>query len=453
MSINQLYEMSRRSFRAYQAGMDTVGQNVANADTDGYHRRRVTLRADSTVSPGVLMPSPRGQATGTGVSIGGFERVRDRLLESSAREARTGQGAADEESRILSALEGVFAVGSEGALPEVLGRFWDGWGDVAANPTDTGARAALLSRTDTLTGALGRLDRGLTQIETQTQSALGSGLDEINGTIKEIGALNQQIREAQFKGSPDLVAEDRRDALVKDLSAFAPARVREKEDGYTVTIGGMSVVQGAETTSLERVGPPQQAKTEVRFAGTDIAFQPEAGADGKLGAWVRTLNETLPGVRSQLDGFAQDLVEKVNAAHRDGYDQNEATGTDFFDPEGVTAGTIRRAVQTPDAVAAAGHPGSPGDSEQATAIGGLHKDLDAAAIDLIAGVGARVKQASAASEAQAAVVDHLDGMARGVSGVSVDEELTNMIEYQQAFAASARVLTTAQSMMDTLLQM
>ncbi len=452
MSINQLYEISRRSFRAFQAGMDTVGQNVANADTDGYRRRRVTLRATGTVSPGILMTTPRGQATGTGVSVGSFERVRDRLLEGAAREARTGQGAADEESRILSALEGVFAVGSQNALPDVLGRFWDAWSDVADNPTDTGVRAALLSRTDALAGTLGRLDRGLTQIRTQTQSALQTGLDEINGTIKEIGALNEQIRDARFKGSPDLVAEDRRDTLVEKLSAFAPARVREKEDGYTVTIGGMAVVQGTHTTGLESA-ETQQGQTEVRFAGTDVAFQPQPGADGKLGAWVRTLTGTLPGVRGQLDGFAQGLVEAVNAAHQDGFDQNGNAGGDFFDPSGVTAGTIARAVGSPDAVAAAGQPDAPGDSQQALEIARLHENFDAEAIDLIAGVGARVEKASAEAEAQAAVVDHLDGMARGVSGVSLDEEMTNMIEYQQAFAASARVLTTAQSMMDTLLAM
>lgn len=454
MSINQLYEISRRSFRAFDARMNAAGQNVANAGTEGYHRRRVALRTDTTVASGLYAPPSANAATGNGVSVASYERVRDGLLESAAAEAQTGQGAADEEVRVLSALEGALATGTAGALPEAMSTFSDGWARVADHPSDRGVRSALLSRTDTLTATFNGLDQSLGQLREETQQALATSVEGVNERLSEIAALNQTIRTAHSGGSPDLAAEDQRDALVKELSAYAPVRVRDdRAAGYTLTIKGMAVVQGDETSALEVAGPPGQARTEVHFGDTEVAFRPAAEGDGKVGAQLHILNETLPGMQARLDDLAAQVVEEVNTAHAGGFDQAGQPGGPFFDPAGTTARTIQRAVAAPDAVAAFAAPGQPGDSTPARRIADRAGQLQAGAVDLAASVGAEVERASARQASQAAVANHLDSMVRGVSGVSLDEEMTRLIEHQQSFAASARVLNTAQSVMDTLLSM
>ena len=133
MSISQLIEMSRRSFRTLDAAMNTVSQNIANVNTEGYTRRRVIMQADSLASPGIIMRTPLGAATGAGVSIQTYERVRDGLLAVAGWDARTSLGAAQEDQRLLGALEGIFPVG-EGSINDQLDSFWNAWADLADHP-------------------------------------------------------------------------------------------------------------------------------------------------------------------------------------------------------------------------------------------------------------------------------------------------------------------------------
>lgn len=456
MSINQLFELSRRSFRAFDASMKATSQNVANAETEGYRRRRVNLQADSTSSSGIYTAPGPGTANGNGVSVASYERVRDRLLDNAAAGAQTGQGAAQEEARILGVVEGHLKTGTEGALPQVMENFWDSWNTLANNPDDGGVRSTVLSRARSLSATFESMREGIGGLIGQTQQALRDGVDGFNERLDEVAALNETIGAARANGSPDLVAEDRRDTLVKELSALAPVDVQEDAAaGYTLTVDGMSVVQGNVTTPLRREG------AQVFFGDTDTRFRPPAEGGGEIGAQVRLLSSgdgaaetSLQAMQSSLDDLAQEVAAQVNAAHEAGADQNGDTGEPFFafDGDPPTASNLELAVDGPSDIAASAA-GASGDTGPARAIAALSETLTGKAIDFSAAVGAKVQRASAQAESQGALADHLEGMARGVSGVSIDEEMTNLIQQQQSFAASARVLNTAQSLMDTLLRM
>lgn len=454
--------MSRRSFQAAQSGMQAAGQNVANADTPGYTRRRVTLQADATRS-GLYMQTAPGTITSNGVSVQAYSRVRDGLLAASSWEAQTGLGAATEEKRLLGAMEGLFPADGNGSLGEAMSRFWNGWSNLADYPADNGARIALRSSASTLASTLNRLERDLTGLEQETNEALSTGVEEVNELLNGIAELNATIQTAAAQGVPDLAAEDRRDELVKELSAFAPVRAQQDgSSGYTISIDGITVIQGDQAQMLEIDDTAQIP--QVLFGNTGVAMRSrEAGDDGKLGAWLRTLGETFPQTRTSLDEMAQALVTEVNAIHQGGYGLDGATGRDFFDPGGVTAGSIRLSddvLGDPKAIAAAGEAGVTADNAVARdladlrnqkVLGGGTETVETFAIHLTSGIGGKVQRAATQVAAQGAVADHLDAMERSISGVSLDEEMTNLIQHQQSFAASARVLSTAESMIDTLL--
>lgn len=451
MSILRIYEIARRSLQSTSAAINTAGQNIANANTEGYSRQRVTLQPDSIASRGIHSRSFLNESTGVGVSVAEYQRIRDTLLDATSWEARAAQGSGEEEARILSALEGAFAVGSDGSLLNVFNDFWDAWNDVANHPTDTSARTALLNKADALTTTLHRTAQDVDTLKVETQTALTDGVDTVNGLIEEIATLNKDIREAEFTGVGDYAAEDKRDQLVKELASYVPVQVQQKEQGYTITVDGMSVVQGDHATPLTietNAGVPT-----IYFGDTGVAFDPPAGDDGKLGALQRTVASTIPDVVDQLDALAADLVTTVNGEHTNGYGLDNGTGRDFFDSTQLTASTITRSddVDAPEKVGAASGPDLPGDSTIAQNIYDLRDGLTGDAVDLISDVGSKVEQAQKRSAGASATVEYLDGLAQGVSGVSIDEEMTRLIEYQQSFAASARVLQTAQSMMDTLL--
>jgi flagellar hook-associated protein 1 FlgK len=194
---------------------------------------------------------------------------------------------------------------------------------------------------------------------------------------------------------------------------------------------------------------------------------------GRLSGWLRTLQTTLPDTLTSLDRIAESLVKEVNALHVTGHDLDGNTGVDFFyfeagPPEkGVTASSIRLSdAVNNDSRAVVASLGDPSDgfndsqiandifrlSEGALMNGGS-ETIETYAINLVTGIGATAKRASSLYESHAALANHVDAMAKGVSGVSLEEEMTDLIRYQQSFAAAARVLNSAEAMMESLLSM
>ncbi len=461
MSINQLFNISRRSFQSLDAAMNVAGQNVANADTDGYHRRRVTLSPVNYAGRGVYSPGAGLRATGGGVDVATYERIRDRLLANAAWEARSSLGFADEQQRVLSSLESLFPVDT-GSLHDQLGAFWDAWSDLADNPLGTAERQSLSSLAQTLAASLNGLDDDISLLQENTTSALTETVNLINEKLAQIGALNETITVARNTGSPDLSAEDARDQLVGELAELIPTRVQEDENfGYVVSLNGMTMVQGGTTMALsvDTTTPPPV----VSIGDTGVAVPYGTSSDGKLGGQLSVLAGDLPAARTALNDLAEALVTRLNALHQTGYGLDGSTGNDFFDPAGVTAGSIQvsaAVLADPNVIAASGDPAAPGDNAVALALADLRNTdvlnggnatMEEFAIDLLSSIGGAVASASSQAESQTAVIDHLQALESGVTGVSIDEEMTSLIQLQQAFSATARVLDAAQQMFDTLL--
>ncbi|MEM9665633.1 MAG: flagellar hook-associated protein FlgK [Bacteroidota bacterium] len=461
MSLFQLFEIGRRSLGAYDAAINVTGQNIANAENENYSRQRVTFGSDGISIFGNRYPTPNREALGLGVSVDRYERVRDGLLLQSSWDAQADLGSAEEEYRISTALEGLLPASGTGSLGDLLNNFWGAWNNLADNPTDLGARSAVLSRTEELASTLNRLDADLSLQAEETERTLTEGVGQVNRLLDRLGTLNGQIAASRAAGTPDFAAEDERDALVNELSSYGPVQVAQDEaTGYAVKLNGMTVVQGE--TVLPLTLDTSGTVPTIGFSGTSVEYQARPPSDGSLGAWLRTLQDTIPALRSGLDQIAQALVTNVNAAQSSGYGLDGSTGNNLFDQAGTSASSIRLStdVSDPRAVAASAAPNTPGDSSIALSIaalresdlvGGGTQTIDNLAIELSTDLGVRASQAQARATAATSLNDYLTGLERGVSGVDIDEELTNLIKYQQSYAAAARVINTAQEMTDTIL--
>ncbi len=595
MSVNSLFDIGSTSLRAVGEKIDATSQNIANAESEGYRRRRVSLSSRSVAATGLYASNGAQDVTSSGVGVEQFERVRDGMLVAARNEARSSESAAREEGRVLGVLEGALATDTDAGLSASLQGLADGFSNLAINPDSQGVRESVLGRARQLTDTFGRLDQRLGELTTNTENALAGNVEKANGLLDKVASLNEQIENARAGGSPDYAAEDQRDQTVKELSKLLPVEAQEnRSDGYTLTVDGMTVVQGTEATNLS---VDQSGDTPaVEFGKTGVEFTPGAEGGGEIGAQARLLNDTLPGVQSDLDALADDVVKEVNAAHRKGADQNGDTGENFFvDKSGPssenTAGNIELNVDGPKDIAAVATPalGTLGGNETAVTIGqgdfgdssgagkiedrltvgpdssastvevssispdgnlsggveggtfditvednantgeldftinrpdgstsaqtgvdvssdgtritleddgsgntlkldvgtafadgdvgptetkefsvtvdnslpgntgpaqniaDVASDLTTGATDLAAGVGTQVQEAAAKEEAQAAVGERVQAQIEDVSGVSVDQQLSSLIEQQQQFAASAQVLTTAREVSSTLL--
>ena len=472
MSISQLLNISRRSFQAFDAAMNTIGQNVANANTEGYSRRRITLESDSISTLGLFNRPGGNTANGTGVNVAVYERLRDALLSRSGWQANGWMGASEEEHRVTLALQSIFATQTDGSLSKQLDQFWNGWSDLADNPTDNGVRLALRSRAASLAGTLNRMAEDVQHLKDETQRALSGGVSDVNKMLAEVAELNSAVKSGNNVGSPNLSAEDRRDVLIGKLTEFGNFRITEQTDGtYSLTLDGMSVVDGgtAKTISLDSSG----ATPKVLIAGTPVELKVPSEGGGRLVGWLRTLTTSLPDTVDSLNAITETLVKEVNALHSTGFDLDGNTSVNFFNysagpPElGIEATTIRLSdeVQADSRaiVAAAGDPSlGVNDSDIANAIlalreskllSGNSETLETYAINFVSGIGATAERASNLYESHASLASHVQAMAKGVSGVAVEEEMTLLIQYQQSFAAAARVLNAAEEMMDTLLNL
>jgi flagellar hook-associated protein 1 FlgK len=454
VSLTSLLNIARSALAARQAQLDTTGHNIANADTPGYTRQRVRLAA------GTPLRTTAGQL-GTGVSILGIERVRSRHLDDAFRSESASHGESSTLNESLGQIEALIGEPGTSGLSSSLDAYWAAWGDLANDPSGGAARSIVRQRGTQLVAKVqdlaGRFDTARSDVTMQ----LGQDLDQINSITRRLAELNRGIAVAESAGgsAPDL--RDQRDQLIDQLGALVPVRALERPDGTVgLLVGDALVVDGGSSRELATAVTPG--------GGTAIVFRdgavPAAVDGGRVRAYLDLINTRIPELSRQLDDLAQAVVEEVNSRHRGGFTKNGLTGTDFFAPTGVTAATMALTpaiVASTDAIAA-GTTGAPGDGTLALAIAGLRttgmarlggQTAGAYFTDAVTTLGAIVADSGQRMTTQETLLTEIDNQRQSVAGVSVDEELANLIGYQQAYVAATRVITAADQMMQELLRM
>ena len=450
MSLTSFFQTARQGLVAAQAATATAGANIANAETPGYTRRSARPTIATPPRGGLRIQLPHDHVVG-GVGALSFERSRSALLDEAVRTGRAGYGGAGESAGLLGSLEAQLAGDGGDAFLGAFSDFSDAWANVAGAPTEVALRETLLAAGDHLARTLRSADARLTAQAEIVGRDLGATVDGVNARLSEVAALNEQIRDARASGIEDFDARDRRDLALDALAEAAPFRMREEANGtVTVTLNGLAVVQELEALPLRAELPPDAAAPAVYATGSSAPLALDALDGGQIGGFLGALSDAIPATRDALDALAADLVARVNAAHATGTGLDGAGGRNVFDPTGTTAASIALdAGLTPEAIAAGTQ--GPGDGAVATALAGLTDEVYTAAANVLGDLGARVRSATARADASAAYLDHVGALRDGVTRVSIDEEMADLIRFQQSYAASAKVLQTATELFDTIL--
>ena len=445
---------------AAQTALDTAAHNTANASTPGYSRQRVRLVASAPFTYPAFNKSGIPGQIGTGVSIASIERARDGFLDGQIRGQNELSGYWDTRRDELAKVETVFPEPSDSGLGNVLSKFWSAWQDVAADPSSTAARAALTAQAGTLAQRVTSDSAQLKSLADGTNVQLTGGVNEINDIARQLAGLNDQIQRVVVSGDHANDLSDQRDALLDRLSSLIPVTVEPQADGSTtVLVGGTDLVNHGTarviTAGLNGAGDiePQWSDGSAVSLGT-----------AKLGALVEVRDTTLAGYRTQLNALVKGIADAVNVAHQSGTDATGAAGLAFFTyTAGDEAGTLAvnaAIVADPRLVAAAAGANTPGDGSIAGQIADLRGALlfgagTQTAADtyagLVSGIGSDSRQGVEMADNQALVVDHLTTRRESISGVSLDEEATDMIKFQHAYQAAARVITAVDEMLDQLI--
>ncbi|MCK6258680.1 flagellar hook-associated protein FlgK [Fictibacillus sp. KIGAM418] len=474
-------ETARRGMTTQQYALQVTGQNIANANTTGYSRQRVNFtQTEPYPAPAMNRPQVPGQM-GTGVQAGSIQRVREGYLDQQFRGENNKYGYWSAKSEAMEKMEDIMNEPSDNGLSKTMDRFWQSLQDLSVHPEDSGARSVVLQRGTAVAETFNYLSNSLTSIQKDIGSQLDTTVLEANSLLTQINGLNKQIGEIEpHKYLPNDLY-DQRDALVDKLSQIVNISVEKVGSGgqsldmaegkYTIKLldkNGTAIgtlVDGSDTSKVNEIKAVLSSdkssltsltlKTGEDLAGTDMS--------GRLQGLKDSLKTDYPDMIKKLDNMASGFVAEFNRLHSGGYglDSNSPstnTGKNFF--SGSTASDIKVILTNRNDVAA-GSGGYSGDGGNALKLanvknsslpyGGETTSLQGYYEGAIGKMAVDSQEAARLADNSLVLSDSVENRRQSVSGVSIDEEMTNLIQFQHAFNAAARNITVVDEMLDKII--
>lgn len=451
------------ALRANQVAMDVVSNNVANASTPGYTRQRAEL----TAAGGPTVPALWSRTDGVngGVNVTSVSRLADPFLDARARVEHSRQSYLDTRQGVLERVEAGIGEPGDNGVAAALSGFRAALQDLANNPGQPAARSQLLATAGTVTDAI-RVQA--TNIDNETgdlRARLVASVTEVNTVAGDLAATNANIASARLTGEVSSTLLDKRDQLTERLSELTGATTTLDDRGLAqVSLNGTALVSGQAASTFSLTGGVSATGgsdgAPVSFAitaptGTPVPVSTTSML-GEIGGVTELLNTTLPAYRAGLDAAAQTFADQINAAQvgtpgTPAYDRLGNPGTPLFgyDPANVS-GTLAVAFTDTDLIAASSQPGGVLDGSNAAAMSTL-TDADNAYQRLVNGFGSTVASAQRLAANQQALTTQVDNSREQLGGVNIDEETVNLLAAQRAYQAASRVISTLDSVLDTLI--
>jgi flagellar hook-associated protein 1 FlgK len=322
-------EIGKRSLIGHTLGLNTIGHNLSNASVEGYSRQRVEMRAsDPIYMPGLNRELYPGQL-GQGMEVSRIERVRDLLLEGRIVNESAGQGYWGARDKYVLLLEQIYNEPTEVSVRSMMDRFWEAWQELSLNPTEVGARTAVLQRGQALIDAIhGRYFR-LKDTRDMIEGDVLAVVEQVNDLGREIAALNEQIIKIEALGDNPNDLYDRRDLLAGRLAELVDITVGTQDpDEYVIYTGGRHLVQGRHHEELIPVpDPANDSYSRILWAGTGDLLELRGG---KLAGLLELRDADARGEIQKLDLATVTFIDLVNEIHSRSYGLNGTTGNDFF---------------------------------------------------------------------------------------------------------------------------
>ncbi|MCX7569472.1 flagellar hook-associated protein FlgK [Tumebacillus sp. DT12] len=520
-------ETGKRALLAQTVGLNTLGHNVANANTEGYSRQRVNFATTPSMEyPGMAKQTEAGQI-GTGVLAKNIERVREQFLDVQFRNENKAAGEWQMRLDTLDKIQAIVNEPSDSGLSTVLNKFYLSWQKLGANPDTLEARAVVKQATLDLVTSFNMLDAKIKELDRDIAESIGTKVDQVNSMTTQISALNKQIHTLEVLGDNANDLRDSRDLLVDKLSKLANVTTSESMDGtYRVMIGDQVVVNG------------QQPPVPVAYDAATNSTTPPI-RNGEIGGLMASRVEYVKVYQDQFDSLVNGLVngkmdvaltndytfsasettlpfdvkiggtqylkgaaiptnplpkgsvitfEGLNAIHRFGYTMQEPTskaGALFETADGSATFNLSN-VRVAESILADTRNMSASFSTYTDANGDLQvkkgsgdiafmiSEANGSVINfkdglppnnailtkgtvagylraMVGQLGAQGNTAEMQVTNQDALIKQVDNRRQSVSGVSLDEEMSNMIKFQQSYAAAARVVSTVDTLLDTII--
>jgi flagellar hook-associated protein 1 FlgK len=483
MSINSIglngsLLLGAQSLNNQRQAIETIGNNISNLNTPGYSRERVNLVAD--------VQTGAGGEQDMGSAIQSVESLRSPLLDSLVQQSLGNQGYADNQSSLTSTVQDALGeqftsagssttsgttVSGSGPIQDAMSTFFSAVQSLASTPSDATARSVVAQDGATLSAAINGAYTRVQTTQSQIATDASSITTQINSLSKQIAQLNQQITQVEAtSGQPANDLVDNRTSALETLSGLVNVTATTETNGsVTVALAdNPSVVlvsnnqsNGAGTTQSLSVNYNANAAVPLTVSGsTTGVLGTGVPSSGSLGSDLNVANDVIgspgasgdTGILGTLDDVANQLKTQINAQNAAGFDLNGNAGGAIFTGTGAANLAVSATVLSNPSLIAAGDGSGPLDGSNALAMSKIQSSsgITPAFQTMVANLGQTVNTAASNQTTQDQVTQQLQTQRDSVSGVSIDEEMTNLINFQQAYDASARFITTISGLYDTL---
>jgi flagellar hook-associated protein 1 len=441
MPISSFYGMqtSLRGLLAQQRLLDTTGHNIANASTQGYSRQEATLAASAAQSVQVSgSQASTGAFLGSGVDVQGFRRVRDQFLDAQYRGQNTNLQDWSARAGALDNVELSLAEPGDNGINAKLTKFWDAWSTLSKSPNDLSAKQSLVQTgaalTDSIQAVRSQMVTAQQTAQGQYAQITGAGGD-IAKAASELAGLNKTISSFLSAGDPPNDLMDRRDQLLDQLSGYGQISVEQLSNGST----NVSFVDGSTGTKYGIV-----SGSSVDWAGPPSGDWSPGGQLGGLLSAGKSPGGTIDGYLTTLDSFSQSLADTVNTTY----------GGSFFTTGTPAGGTIQvdpALMASPSSLTSGS--GAAGSNDIALKVSQLRgsASIDGTYQAFVTKIGGDLQEAESMQGNAQVLSDASEDRRTSVSGVSMDEEMSHLVQFQRAYQASARAMSTMDDMLDVLI--
>ncbi|RPK25838.1 flagellar hook-associated protein FlgK [Paenibacillus xylanexedens] len=496
-------ETAKRSLFTQTTALSTTGHNVANANTEGYSRQKVNMQASIPMEPFAFLHSTTPGQLGTGVEFDSITRVREKFLDDQYRNENTNFGSWSIQRDTLEKLEAIVNEPSDTGFRTVMDNFYKSWSDLSKNPEDVTARRIVKETTLALTDAMNQISRQLDALSQDLDSNIAVKSNEIQGYLGNIANLNSAIVKVESLGDNANDLRDQRDLMTDKLSKIMNITVTDSQQGYQIQMNGQALVTGGAV----------QVAVDPAFLNT--AYTAGTLTNGEVHGMIKSRDTLVSDYKKQMDELANTLangdieitlpagsvipatnalglaggalatdtkvtVKGLNGLHQLGYTMDGTTtpGLPFFTAAGggtaITAGNISlnaEILADPNKIATSLRTTDASGTE--TVIKGNNtlaillanlKDTPMKSADgmrnaaigaqfsaIVGQLGVQSQEAARQTSNSEFLVEQVETRRQSVSGVSLDEEMSNMIKFQHAYNASARFMTTYDELLDKLI--
>ena len=480
MSTFGTYNIAYSGLYVSQAKLATVTTNLANVNTEGASRVRAA-------SADAVSVNSDGSTTSSGVSVASITRARNTLLDSSYRSENSNTTYYSIKSGNLTYMDEILnefgSTEDDEGLQGLVSDFFDSWEELSSDPGSSECRDSAVESASSLLSALQELDSKLQGLQSDAYSGVVDGIDALNNYAAQVADLNGAITQAEAGGVEASYLRDQRDQLLDEMSSLTNITVTETDAGFQVYVGGVAIVNGDKSYDLTVDGSGTEDDpikiTSENFnctvnisSGSIAAYLEDADQSGYSdteASYSADATSSITNMRQALNDLVTTLAGKINSLLTSGYDLNGDAGVALFtaidssQPLSITNMQINPEILSDsNKLAASDTAGEDGNNVVAKSIASLASSdiytFDGSSMDIydfyaavVSWLGTEGDKASSSYDTHTTLLESIDSERKSVSSISMDEEMSKMVIYQEAYNASAQVLSTIDSLLGDLM--